>query len=126
MINKTRIILLCVFAPLASKTPDPVRATIQSHDNVIIQFMRPSCPYSAYLNPLFKQIQKSADQKGIHSLLVDITGKDFYKKEYGFSTVPTVIYFRKGKEVFRHGSNDKRFGIADFKRAIAQSYGIKL
>lgn len=124
MIFKQSMIVIVLLSTLCNA--DPVKDAITKHDTVIVQFMRPSCPYSVYLNQLFKQIQNSAQKHGIHCLLIDITGKEQYKKEYRFSTVPTVIYFKKGKEVYRHSSNDKRFGISDFKKAIATHYDIKL
>lgn len=105
---------------------DPVRTAIESKQYVIVQFMKPSCPYSVYLNPLFNSMKKKTEKLPITWLLVDITGKEQYKNQYRFSTVPTVIYFKNGKEVYRHGSNDKRFTMNDFASSISRAFGLRV
>lgn len=109
-----------------SAQSDMVANTIQRDPYVIVQFMRPSCPYSVYLNPLFETMKKKTTKLPITWLFVNINGKEQYKNQYRFSTVPTVIYFKNGKEVHRHGSNDKRFTTNDFATAISRYFGLKV
>ena len=73
----------------------------------VICFMRPTCPYCRYTIPLFTQVEKAFEGQGIDFQTVDISSDaQYYKNKYNFRTVPSVIYFKDGKELFRHGSNN--------------------
>jgi thiol-disulfide isomerase/thioredoxin len=92
--------------------------------NEVILFMRPSCPYSTYLIPLFNKLTQECASLPIVFKTIDITGAEQYKKQYGFRTVPTVIYFKNGKAQFSHGSDTKKMTTAKMRAHIKKIYGL--
>lgn len=74
--------------------------------------------------PVMSQIQREYGNK-INIIFIEISrNQTFYKTEYGFRTVPTIIYFKDGKEMARHGSNNKTVTVTFIKNNIAAIWGI--
>jgi thiol-disulfide isomerase/thioredoxin len=97
---------------------DPVVQARKSGKPVVVFFTKSRCPYCVWLRPMFAQLQSKS--QGISFLVVDVgTNGQYFKSAYGFSTVPTVIYFdSKGQEVGRHGSNNKRMTLSQMQNYL--------
>ena len=96
-----------------SGASDPL-AVIQKHtqDKAVVLFYKPSCPYCVYLDGKFKALAQQ-NNRNAQFIMIDIQQKDpLYKANFGFSTVPTVVYFKNGKQVTSHGSDNKTITVA--------------
>lgn len=124
--NKLLIIISCILGFLSAAHAQDLDKIIASHENVIIEFMKPSCPYSQYLNPIFSYTMKQYPNPLVIFKVVDISSnQDYYKNHFGFSTVPTVIYYKNGKKVKMHGSNNMSIKSSHLQNNIESIYGIK-
>jgi len=84
--------------------------------NAIILFSKSACRYCSYIKPLFNQLANAFEQLGIKFIIVDITSnQSFYRSRFNISTVPTVIYYKNGNVVSRHGSNNGKMKLATMK-----------
>ncbi len=102
-----------------------VRQFIDEHPDALVLFYRPGCPYCKHVLPLFDAVHQRHEAAGddIAFLKVDVTsGGSQLKSEFGFSTVPTFIYFKDGDEQVRHGSNDKRLKESDIETHLKRLY----
>lgn len=82
-----------------------IKDLIASEKRLAVIFYRPSCPYCQYLLPLFDAMQINYPMITFKAVNIDNHGDEF-KEAFGFSSVPTVIYFKDGTEINRHGSNN--------------------
>lgn len=82
------------------------KALEQQYDNLIVMFTKDQCPYCVYMKPIMKQVERDYGNE-ITFLYVDVSKNHQYASQYGFSTVPTIVYFKNGKKLDAHGSNNK-------------------
>ena len=76
-------------------------ALIQQSDKVIaVDFWAPWCGPCKALAPILEQASAAIGSKG-DIAKVNIDDFSDIAKEYGISSIPTIIYFRDGKEVHR-------------------------
>lgn len=91
--------------PQSASVSSPVEA-----EDVIVMFTKEACPYCQYMKPIMEEVEKKFGKKFGHAIrfiYADIDVYPHYPNDYGFSTVPHIAYFKKGKQVDSHGSNDK-------------------
>lgn len=89
----------------------------QQYANLIVMFTKENCPYCVYMKPIMKQVEKKFG-KDIKFLYIDIAQNPQYPSEYGFSTVPQIVYFKDGKKLTAHGSGDKTMTAAQVEEKI--------
>lgn len=102
-----------------------VHQFINDHPDALVLFYRPGCPYCRHVMPLFDAVQQrhEAAEDGVAFLKVDVSsGGAQLKSEFGFSTVPTFIYFKDGNAEVRHGSNEKRLKEGDIEMRLQLLY----
>jgi thiol-disulfide isomerase/thioredoxin len=86
--------------------------------NAVVLFHKPSCPFCFYIKDKFKTVAQRNKNRA-QFIMVDITGNDkHYKTQYDFNTVPTVMYFDKGRKVTSHGSINKTVTVADMQKKV--------
>lgn len=89
-----------------------------TQDKAVVLFYKPSCPYCVYMESPFKSLATKNQDKA-QFIMVDIQQKDQpYKSAYGFNTVPTVVYFKNGKIVKSHGSDNKTVTLAGMEHNL--------
>lgn len=111
--------LIHLKASTKSGRSDPL-TVIQKHtaDKAVVLFYKPSCPYCVYLDGKFRTLAQQNKQNA-QFIMIDIQQKDqLYKSNYGFSTVPTVVYFKNGKQVASHGSDNKTVTVANMQKNV--------
>lgn len=87
-------------------------------DKAVVLFYKPSCPYCIYMDAKFKALAHQNSNKA-QFIMIDIKQHDqAYKAAYGFSTVPTVVYLKKGSVVARHGSENKTVSVPDMQKKV--------
>lgn len=113
-----------VFVGTVSPIADPAKEAIAKHDNVVVLFVRSTCPYCHYLQPIMNQAL--APYRGsITYLVVEVSPMpDYYKRTYKFSTVPAAFYYKKGVVQASHGSNNKTITQRDVQGYIKRIYGL--
>lgn len=82
----------------------------QRYKNLIIMFTKEQCPYCQYMKPIMERMQEKFG-KDIKFLFVDIDERPHYPSQYGFKTVPQIFYFKDGKKLDVHGSDDKQMTV---------------
>lgn len=82
----------------------------QQYPKLIVMFSKERCPYCVYMKPIMEQVERSYGDD-IKFLYVDITENPQYPSQYGFSTVPHIVYFKNGKQLDAHGSGDKTMTV---------------
>ncbi len=92
--------------------------------NTVVKFYRPGCKYCTYIDPILKSVAESTSDVTFISVNLDAQTRD-YKKQYGFEYVPTVLYFKNGKEIMRHDSKEGTITVADIKNNIAHAFTTK-
>lgn len=107
---KNAIFMLC--ALLVPSMPLALQAATK---NEVILFYKPGCPFCPYVDSLFNQLKKQNNGR-TEFKKINISGNGTYKKKYGFSTVPTVVYIKDGRTIAKHGSNNKTIKLADMQR----------
>lgn len=111
--------LMHLKASTKSGTSDP-HTIIQKHiqDKAVVLFYKPSCPFCVYLDAKFKALA-SQNINNAQFIMIDIQQKDqIYKASYGFSTVPTVAYFKDGKQITSHGSVNKTITVQTMQQKV--------
>lgn len=111
--------LIHLQASTKSGATDPL-AVIQQHaqDKAVILFCKPSCPYCVYLDGKFRTLAQQ-NKHNAQFIIIDIQQKDqAYKSRYGFSTVPTVVYFKNGQQVASHGSDNKTITVTKMQTNV--------
>lgn len=98
-----------------AKTPQEIIPEIATGRCVVL-FQKPSCPYCVYLKPHFEKLKKANSDKGISFVVKEVTPDA--KNAFGFTTVPTVIYYNNGKEMRRHGSENKTMTTATMQQYV--------
>ncbi|HXW52798.1 MAG TPA: thioredoxin family protein [Myxococcota bacterium] len=78
----------------------------QRYPNLIVMFTKEQCPYCQYMMPIMKKMAMKFG-KDIKFLFVDTEKNPQYPAQYGFSTVPQIMYFKNGEKLGAHGSADK-------------------
>lgn len=92
--------------------------------NVIVKFYRPACKYCVYIDPILDTIKSKFTQDVIF-ISVNLNEQTMnYKKAYDFEYVPTLIYFKDGKEVLRHGSEGGTITEQDLEKNIKTVFKI--
>jgi len=95
---------------------------IVKHGNVVVKFYRPDCKYCTYIDPILKAVEETAAQN-VTFVHVNLNAQTTdYKKSYNLESVPTVIYFKHGKEQMRHGSEDGTITTDKIEDNIAQVF----
>lgn len=86
--------------------------------NVVVKFYRPGCKYCLYIDPILDAVKNKYAQD-ITFVYVNLNAQSLdYKKEYSFEFVPTIVYFKHGKEVLRHGSENGTITQEDIEKNI--------
>ncbi len=94
----------------------------QQHPNLIVMFTKNQCPYCVYMKPIMQEVEGKFG-KDIKFLYVDIDQNPQYVSQYGFSTVPHIIYFKDGKKLDAHGSDDKTITAEQVAEKINTYFG---
>lgn len=117
------LMLFCGFG-VAMAIQDPAKEAIEKSDNVVVLFVRSSCPYCQYLLPIMDKVFVPY-RRNIQYIVVEISSMpDYYKKTYHFSTVPTALYYKNGKLQTSHGSNNKTITQHEVKDCVRRVYGL--
>ena len=119
-----RYVWLLLFISTFAFGIDSVKNALATQENLVVLFMRPTCSYSLYLRPIMDKVFIPY-KESVTYIVIDITtGEDYYKKEYHFSTVPTVLYYKNGIVKAHHGSNNKTIDQRDIKEYIKRVYDL--
>lgn len=84
-----------------------VNKYIAENPNLVLVFSRPGCPFCQYVAPIIKKLESNF--ANVRFITIDITNDPYgLKNTFSFNTVPTIVYYKNGKEVTRHGSKNKQ------------------
>jgi len=123
--NKIHFLIFSViiaFTGTVFPVVDPAKEAIAKNKNVIVLFMRSTCQYCHYLQPIMN-IALAPYRNSITYVVVEVSAMpDYYKKIYKFSTVPTVFYYKNGIVQASHGSNNKTVTQDDIQGYIKRIY----
>lgn len=114
--------------PTATRTPyqeqpqSSGKSLEQQYDNLIVMFTKDQCGFCRYMMPIMKQVEMKFG-KDIKFLYVDIAQNPQYPSQYGFSTVPHIVYFKDGKKLDAHGSGNKTMTAAQVEDKIGSFFG---
>jgi thiol-disulfide isomerase/thioredoxin len=89
----------------------------KQYSDLIIMFTKDNCPYCVYMKPIMQEAQAKFGNN-IKFLFLDITQNPHYAAQYGFSTVPHVVYFKNGQQLDAHGSGNKTMTIQQVEQRI--------
>lgn len=104
------------------RSPKTAKSLEQQHTNLIVMFTKDKCPYCDYMKPIMKKVEDKFG-KDIDFLFVDIAQNPQYATQYGFSTVPHIVYFKDGKELDAHGSGNKTMTVTQVEEKIKTYFG---
>jgi thiol-disulfide isomerase/thioredoxin len=94
----------------------------QQHPNLIIMFTKDECPYCRYMKPIMKAVEMKYGND-IKFLYVDVVQHPHYAAQYGFTTVPQIVYFKDGKRLEMHGSGNKTMTKEQVEAKIKTHFG---
>lgn len=94
------------------------------HDKLVVMFTKSACPYCDYLKPIMDDVKESLADSDVKVMFVDINENPDVVSKYGFNTVPTVVYFKDGKEVDRHGSSNKTETAESVNERIEEAFDL--
>lgn len=87
---------------------DPILSIIDQKKDAIVLFYRDSCPLSAYTHSLFETMQELFKKQIKHFVAIQVTpNQKSYFKQYNISALPSLLFFKQGKLVWRYTSNDQ-------------------
>lgn len=110
--------LIQLHAGITRGSADTALIQQYAQDKAVVLFYKPGCQYCVYLDDKFKALARQ-NINNAQFIMINIQQNDrHYKTAYGFSTVPTVVYFKKGTIVARHGSNNKNMNIHDMQKNV--------
>lgn len=93
----------------------------QQYPNLVVMFTKNSCPFCQYMYPIMKQAEKEYGDR-IKFLFVNVDEQPQYASQYGFSTVPQIVYFKDGQRLDMHGSGNKTMTVEDVENKIANYF----
>lgn len=116
-------ILCMVYTPeIKSYSVSQVKSEIAKNNNVIVYFYTSSCPYCNYMQPIINRL-KTKLGNNIKYMAVNIeSNKSTFKKAFGFSTVPTIIYFKDGRQKESHGSQSRNMTTQKMAQIVNKTY----
>ncbi len=91
-------------AKRGGKTPTQVINEYKK-DNAVVFFSKSGCPYCNILKPRFTTLANKNKNKA-QFIVVNVGSSTSYKSSYGFSTYPTVMYYKNNAKKKQHGSNN--------------------
>ena len=99
-----------VVRPAAKPSSFQSSSLEQKHPKLIIMFTGKNCPYCDYMKPI---MQAAEGQYGnaVKFLYIDVSVYPQYPNQYGFQTVPQIMYFKGGKRLEVHGSDNKNMTL---------------
>ena len=112
--------------PEKANNDDPIVQLLKDNQgNAVIMFHKPGCPFSAYMEPIFNRVmQDYKDTLFMKQITVTPHTQSMFKRKYGFSTFPTVIYFKDHKAVKQHGSAQRTYKEGQIKGHIKDIYDL--
>jgi len=112
--------------PAKTNNGDPVAQLLKDNQgNAVIMFHKPGCPFSAYMEPIFSRVTEDyKDKLFMKKVTVTPQTQSMFKSKYGFSTFPTVIYFKDHKAIKQHGSAQRTYKEGQIKGHIENIYGL--
>lgn len=117
----------CTAQPVKKAPPRTMRTRVSQtleaqYDNLVVMFTKNQCPYCDYLAPIMNQAAAKF-KKNIKFLMVDIDQYPQYPAQYGFNTVPQVIYFKNGQRLDIHGSDNYNMTLKRVQQKIINYFG---
>jgi thiol-disulfide isomerase/thioredoxin len=94
----------------------------QQHANLIVMFTKNQCGYCTYMKPIMQEVEMKFG-KNIKFLYIDVDQNPQYAAQYGFSTVPHIVYFKDGQQLGAHGSDDKQMTAEQVGEKISGFFG---
>lgn len=110
------------FEEYSYDTPAAAPKLEDQYENLIVMFTKENCGYCRYMKPIMEEIKNRHGDK-VEILFVDIDNYPQYPNQYGFTTVPQIYYFKNGKQLDAHGSEDKTVTIEQIEEKI-KDYGL--
>lgn len=104
------------------RTQPSLHQDIFSHENVVVLFSRPSCPYCHKVFPLWNAIQ--AEFPEVKFIYIG-NASNVDKQRYNFRTVPTFMYFKNGQRITSHGSNNGTLTLDQLRSTIKSTFNLK-
>ncbi len=99
-----------------------VKNEIVKNSNVIVYFYRSGCSFCSYLQPHINRL-KSKLGNNVTYLAVNVdSNKSDFKKVFGLSSFPTVIYYKDGVKQESHGSENKRMTAPKMAQIVNKTY----
>lgn len=97
--------------------PDSTKPLEQQYSKLIVIFSKSACGYCQYMKPIMEQAEMKygKDIKFVH---VDVDTNSAAAGQYGFRTVPFIVYFKDGNRLDAHGSDDKKMTIERVQEKI--------
>jgi rhodanese-related sulfurtransferase/glutaredoxin len=75
---------------------DSFNADLKKYDNIFVDFGAPWCPPCKKMEPTIDSLQQK-----FKVIKVNVSEQEKLAKAFGIDEMPTIIYFKKGVEVFR-------------------------
>lgn len=98
----------------------------QQFPRLILIFTKDECGYCRYMKPIMERMAAKFGEgttMNITFKIVDVGENPQYAKQYGFETVPQIIYFKEGQPLEMHGSGNKTMTDAQVEAKINAHFG---
>lgn len=89
----------------------------QKYPNLVVMFTSDQCPYCDFMKPIMQKVENHYGDE-ITFLYINVTQSPEYPAQYGFSTVPQIMYFKNGKKLAVHGSDNYKMTAARVERVL--------
>ncbi len=115
------------FAPKAAIKPVAKPSSFQplrlekENPQLIIMFTGQNCPYCDYMKPIMEAAKRRFGTK-VKFLTIDVSVYPQYPNQYGFQTVPQIMYFEGGKRLEVHGSDNKNMTLNQVLAKISKHF----
>lgn len=97
--------------------------SIDISGDTVVCFAKKQTPLSKFIKPLFEQVAAYYKLHGINFIYRDIDeAPDFYKQKFNLTTMPTIIYFKDGYEIYRHDSKNGTISVDTIKAHVERIY----
>lgn len=111
------------YMPQAMK-PAPKASSMrleQKYPKLVIMFTGNNCPYCDYMKPVMQQAQ-ARFPKDVTFLTINTSQYTQYPSQYGFSFIPHIMYFKNGKTMETHGSDEKRMTASQVLQKVQKHF----
>lgn len=118
-------LLTLISAQINALTVNDVANTIKNNKLTVIKFSAPWCGPCNQMAPLFHAVSQEYQHKDVKFLDVNTDAVQGVNKQYNVRSLPTTVFFKDGKELFRETGGLSKpeisRGVARLKASAASS-----